>query len=461
MKLNHPCNDGGCGEMPELKRLNYFYGQMLGVNDFRTEQSYFREKLKLTNRCLHGFGVVCGLMVTQEGAPQDCNGQSDAERRKIEAELKDLEAKLRAAREAGDEASVKAIEEQMAILRQRLQSLPPGECTPAPSAKVIVEPGLAFDCEGNQVIVARAHSFDPWDLLSDTDRRRVLDGQGSDLYLSICYCEHGVDPVRPVMPNACGATNECSYGKTREGYQLMLSTTAPAPDTRCESCCNCCEESCLPLAVLRGYRKGEAATSVDNSVRRLISTYPATTITGISWTHGASYSAAEASAILGTPDKAGLQIDFSRPVLTSSLTDGVIDLWVIEGGRTNRAGVFYLEGAFEDFGGAPTVSSVRFSYQGDETLDPGDRVMITVRCAFILDECCKPVDGVHVGGRTPLIEAFKEFDHADPNLRCAVKPPGYGPWTSGSSTPGSSFESWFFIESARDAEKRRSDKEIK
>src|SRR5438445_618356 len=42
-------------------RLNYFFGQVLGVRHFRAEQDYFREKLKLHNRCLHGYGIVCGL----------------------------------------------------------------------------------------------------------------------------------------------------------------------------------------------------------------------------------------------------------------------------------------------------------------------------------------------------------------------------------------------------------------
>ena len=52
-----------CAEIPEFERLNYFYGQMLGAADFRAEQAFFREKLKLHNRCLHGYGVVCGLEV--------------------------------------------------------------------------------------------------------------------------------------------------------------------------------------------------------------------------------------------------------------------------------------------------------------------------------------------------------------------------------------------------------------
>ena len=47
-----------CAPVPDLRRLNYFFGQMLGVDDFRGEQSYFRDKHKLHNRCLHGYGTV-------------------------------------------------------------------------------------------------------------------------------------------------------------------------------------------------------------------------------------------------------------------------------------------------------------------------------------------------------------------------------------------------------------------
>lgn len=464
MALKNPCNqvqgDAACADLPDLKRLNYFYGQMLGVNDFRTEQAFFREKLKLHNRCLHGYGTVCGLKVVPLPPAQRCKSESDLARQKLQAELDALAAKPEEARKKNDEPAAKQLLERIEGIRRRLQELPPAGCDAPVPARVVVECGLALDCEGNEIIVPRPYDFDPWHLLSDDDRKRVQEGQGTDLYLSICYCEQPVDPVRPVMPNACGATPECSPGKLRDAFKLRLTSTAPPRDTRCEPCCSCCQDACLLLAVLRGYRKGLPATHVDNSVRRLVSTYPATTITGISWTHGATYSASEAGEIIGSPGgPPGIQVNFSRPVLTSTLTDGVVDLWVIEGGRTRRAGVYYLEGSFEDFGTKDRVDSFRFTYQGDENLDPGDRVMVTIRCAFILDECCQPVDGVHVGGRVPLIAAFNKFDRSTPHPCCDIKPPGYGPWTSGAGTPGSSFESWFFVEKPKDGEKRRSGKE--
>jgi hypothetical protein len=47
-----------------MKRVRYFYGKLLSAADFQAEQQYFREKQKLHNRCLHGFGVACGFDVS-------------------------------------------------------------------------------------------------------------------------------------------------------------------------------------------------------------------------------------------------------------------------------------------------------------------------------------------------------------------------------------------------------------
>lgn len=46
------------------KRLNYEFGMVLGVNDFRQEQEHHEWKHRLSNRMLHGYGTVCGLQVS-------------------------------------------------------------------------------------------------------------------------------------------------------------------------------------------------------------------------------------------------------------------------------------------------------------------------------------------------------------------------------------------------------------
>ncbi len=59
-----------CESFPTFKRNNYFYGKLLTVNDFRMEQKYFVNKQRLSNRLIHGIGVVCGLQVTQKSPTQ-------------------------------------------------------------------------------------------------------------------------------------------------------------------------------------------------------------------------------------------------------------------------------------------------------------------------------------------------------------------------------------------------------
>lgn len=54
-------------DMPVLTRPNYFAGQLLSVDDLRTEQRYQRDRARLHNRLLHGWGVVDGLEARSSG----------------------------------------------------------------------------------------------------------------------------------------------------------------------------------------------------------------------------------------------------------------------------------------------------------------------------------------------------------------------------------------------------------
>lgn len=46
-------------------RNRYFYGKLLSVDDFETEQRYMNDKRRLLNRFLYGIGVVCGMQVVE------------------------------------------------------------------------------------------------------------------------------------------------------------------------------------------------------------------------------------------------------------------------------------------------------------------------------------------------------------------------------------------------------------
>lgn len=48
-------------KLSQFERNKYFYGKLMTVRDFETEQSYSNEKRRLLSRLIHGAGVVCGL----------------------------------------------------------------------------------------------------------------------------------------------------------------------------------------------------------------------------------------------------------------------------------------------------------------------------------------------------------------------------------------------------------------
>jgi hypothetical protein len=53
------------GKLKSFERNKYFYGKLMTVRDFETEQRYGIEKDHLLNRLIHGVGLVCGLEVSE------------------------------------------------------------------------------------------------------------------------------------------------------------------------------------------------------------------------------------------------------------------------------------------------------------------------------------------------------------------------------------------------------------
>ena len=51
------------GQYDYFERLNYYFGKIMTVRDFKDNQNYFNEKRWILNRFGIGWGVVCGLKV--------------------------------------------------------------------------------------------------------------------------------------------------------------------------------------------------------------------------------------------------------------------------------------------------------------------------------------------------------------------------------------------------------------
>jgi len=456
-----------CAPMPDFERLNYYYGQALGVDDFKTEQNYFLEKLRLYNRCFHGYGIVCGLEVTPAPTDDDCEDDILRRRRELEKAIGRIDARMAELEEAAGQSedpekikeALEKLQAEKEVLQRRLDELP--DCHPDKErvpAVVCVNCGWALDCRGREIVVRQPQKVDLRSLLSAEQWRQIKAGQyqgkgGVLIELRVCYCEQPTYPSRPVLTDTCAAVSKCVYGRTREGFQLRASLTPSQPDTRCGNCCEACDEECIVLAQIRWDPSAPVTwEAIEWGPRRNFSLYPPTVITGVSWLHGARYTPDQAKMVLGTekskaPRTDGIEVVFSRPVYAETLQPGVVDLWRIQGGGGLAGVISHIEGSYVDKPDTGLISAFKYRDDSGETLNSGDRVLIIIRGNFILDSCCRPLDGEHVGGRVPQLEAYRN-DEIDEESLPPVPPcvqARHQPWTSGNNRPGATFESWFFI----------------
>jgi hypothetical protein len=156
------------------KRVNYAYGLVLGVGEFRTEQSYFLEKHRRHARSLHGYGTVAGLAV----------GVRD---------------------------------------------------TAADGPEIRVSPGLAIDPHGREICVPEAQCapLDGW-LLQRAQAGELsppLDASPPGrvrAYVTLCYRECETDKV-PIPVGPCHSLDKSSVAsRIQDAFELRIVETPPA-----------------------------------------------------------------------------------------------------------------------------------------------------------------------------------------------------------------------------------------
>jgi len=416
----HTEYDEGCLPLPRFERVKYFYGQLLGVREFQSEQAYFYDKHRLHNRYLHGYGVVCGLAV------EHCRGRRDP---------CDEPPKPPPPKDPPAQETTALVHQPWA---QGPREFPKELC-------VEIDCGLAIDCQGNEIVVPWPKQVDVLAILGCDAKQHFLAGKWA--YISVCYHANPVEPVRPLASDSCGGLlPDCVPSRLRDDFCVRVRWEHPKHDESCSPCTRPCDDPCLPLARI-GWN-AEHGLVIDNSIRRPLTPYLTTRVKGISWVHGATYRPDDADDML----RHGLKIEFTDGVRTSTLRRGVLDVWVIQGGGGRRADIYNLAMKLE-----PSHPGADFSHRvtahlhdhKPDRIDPGDRVLIQLRSPFILDRCCRAVDGEHVGGLVPVIGEYCDrwpivgqpfiapCRHPEPHP--------FGPWTSGNGTPGGNFESWFYV----------------
>ena len=207
-----PCTDDcGCDDACGLERVRYFPRQVLGAEDMRTEQHYFREKLRRHNRFLHGWGVVCGCEV--KPAPEQ-----------------------------------------------------------AKPYQVLICPGYLITQQGDEIMIGAPALFDLATCLVQSDDPCAFSTPcppvtpstptPSKIYLSVCYKECEVRPVR-VAPLGCSCDDaQCDYSRIRDAYEFSCLSSLPASygiaQPTCQQLCQggvfpcpCPTDNCVVLATIR------------------------------------------------------------------------------------------------------------------------------------------------------------------------------------------------------------------
>ena len=238
-------------DLDRFCRNNYFTGKLLTARDLTLEQRYLRDKLRLHHRVLHGWGVACGLLVK-----------------------------------------------------------PHPNC---PDLRIIVEPGIAIDRCGYEIVVPEAVEIElprppgkrtkpenpcpPDDQAqqSGTDQHAHGAQRESDAYGTTSQYKTSrepCDPPEPCMPLAvciryaeceeefmpapfdecgCNSADRNQPNRICEGFSIELVFDKPNriehcdDDTACadlfKDAFDCCPNpergDCIPLAFIEEYRRGE------------------------------------------------------------------------------------------------------------------------------------------------------------------------------------------------------------
>jgi hypothetical protein len=392
MKCDDETGPSGCAPLA-LERIRYFTGRQMTARDFQDADAYTRSFRHLHNRVLHGWGIACGLEVVRHARP---------------------------------------------------------ECR---RDRVVVRCGLAIDCCGREIVVAKAVSSPkiPWG-------DRPKDDDAAVLALCLRYCETLVEKV-PVLYNEAACANpSMEYGRVRESYCLewhwirredlpnygwgtpercppadddayLKSAGQQHPQEPCpedddsKGCCvepDCPPDHCVLLAVLKVSRCDDFTDRdhIDSRGRRSLITAREhlTHVCGINWVHGGVMKASALKA---------LRVRFDRPLMPPEYPRrpgprGINErTFVVQyGQQTDDHQMEDLD--FVEYRRPPYLLPDRQTavYEIRKPASYRSHVIhVTLRCDFIVDCRRQPVDGDHLGGDLP----------------------------SGNGLPGGTFESWFRV----------------
>jgi hypothetical protein len=227
------CAWTGAQALAGLERTRFYPRQIVTPDDLTQDQLYFADKLRRHNRLLHGWGLVCGLVVE------------------------------RCARSDGDGDD---------------------------PCKVRVTSGYALDPYGNEIVVTTRELLDlcTEDMLGtvtclptdDPWCRPVETSRTGTFYLAVRYRQHAVKPVH--APTGCSCKDaDCENSRNRDEYEFALLPELPGHyatpcgqlETPCDAVDECppCPETGWVLLATVTMKGSEIETITDDNRRHVMS----------------------------------------------------------------------------------------------------------------------------------------------------------------------------------------------
>ena len=297
-------------DTPAVERPRYFPRQLITPEDLIMEQDYFRNRMRMHNRLLHGWGVVCGALVSPAPAK---NGSGSLEPWLVRVCPGFILGPY------GDEIVI-ACEQEIDLRQNSLTGSAADPC------------GMGRDPWCGEIWIER----DP----------------SAKLYLAVKYREMAVRPVR-VQPGGCGCDeSRCEFSRLRDGYEIRVLTEAEyqqvkmsgatppawnelfkAPNTHNPSCWPCPSQPWVALASITVDDSGRPILIDNCGPRRLVAA-----LGGFHWmcATGVSINSVSPAAIqqgdqnleltiTGEGFQSGLKVVLGKGV---TVTDGPYDLVV-------------------------------------------------------------------------------------------------------------------------------------
>lgn len=340
------------------RRNRYFTGKFMTADDFATDPEYFLSRHRLHNRLLHGWGIARGLKLIPHPNPE-CRWEW-----------------------------------------------------------VVVEPGVALDPLGREVLLCEATPVEV-----NPGRSALLPA-----VLFLTYDEEVIEPLPALYAEGPRDPGDREPNRIEERPRFevvpldaVASWEWPRPEASPGDLYPEPGEPELWARVALGLiHEGEDGLVLDLGRRRELATAPSplTRIEAINWPHAGGLSPARFWDEMG----GRLEVRFESPLATQDGTTTLdpavftVEVGPVQGPRRPVQGDVGLEenGRIAVFATQPRGEGYTREDFNDETL------FVTLRCDFLLDGRGLAVDGGHLGGVLP----------------------------SGRGVPGGLFESWFSLRTA-------------